>query len=242
MDRKLSASIKSLIYILEKNSKFNFKALIGFDGFIIEHLNAVKRGNNLNDYTKIHSLKEFNILAVQSALSGVSLELVPIKFNPGGNGPAMSSSLTSYGFDLTYIGEDGEKHRPVMLHRVIFGSIERFIGIITEHFAGAFPTWLAPVQIQILPISEKHIEYSAKLKKHFESLGFRVELDDRNEKIGYKIREAQLSKVPYMLIIGDKEIQNNEVGVRSRKDGDIGAMKIEDFAKKIEEEIKNFAR
>ena len=145
-------------------------------------------------------------------------------------------------FDLTYIGEDGEKHRPVMLHRVIFGSIERFIGIITEHFAGAFPTWLAPVQIQILPISEKHIEYSAKLKKHFESLGFRVELDDRNEKIGYKIREAQLSKVPYMLIIGDKEIQNNEVGVRSRKDGDIGAMKIEDFAKKIEEEIKNFAR
>ena len=145
-------------------------------------------------------------------------------------------------FDLTYIGEDGEKHRPVMLHRVIFGSIERFIGIITEHFAGAFPTWLAPVQIQILPISEKHIKYSAKLKKHFESLGFRVELDDRNEKIGYKIREAQLSKVPYMLIIGDKEIQNNQVGVRSRKDGDIGAMKIEDFAKKIEEEIKNFAR
>lgn len=145
-------------------------------------------------------------------------------------------------FDLTYIGEDGEKHRPVMLHRVIFGSIERFIGIITEHFAGAFPTWLAPVQIQILPISEKHIEYSTKLKKHFESLGFRVELDDRNEKIGYKIREAQLSKVPYMLIIGDKEIQNNQVGVRSRKDGDIGAMKIEDFAKKIEEEIKNFAR
>ena len=145
-------------------------------------------------------------------------------------------------FDLTYVGEDGEKHRPVMLHRVIFGSIERFIGIITEHFAGAFPTWLAPVQIQILPISEKHIEYSTKLKKHFESLGFRVELDDRNEKIGYKIREAQLSKVPYMLIIGDKEIQNNQVGVRSRKDGDIGAMKIEDFAKKIEEEIKNFAR
>ena len=107
MDRKLSASIKSLIYILEKNSKFNFKALIGFDGFIIEHLNAVKSGNNLNDYTKIHSLKEFNILAVQSALSGVSLELVPIKFNPGGNGPAMSSSLTSYGFDLTYIGPLG---------------------------------------------------------------------------------------------------------------------------------------
>lgn len=107
MDRKLSASIKSLIYILEKNSKFNFKSLIGFDGFIIEHLNAVKRGNNLNDYTKIHSLKEFNILAVQSALSGVPLELVHIKFNPGGNGPAMSSSLTSYGFDLTYIGPLG---------------------------------------------------------------------------------------------------------------------------------------
>ncbi len=143
-------------------------------------------------------------------------------------------------FDLTYIGEDGEKHRPVMLHRVIFGSIERFIGIITEHFAGAFPTWLAPVQIELLPISEKHINYAKKIQRDFEAQGLRVELDERNEKIGYKIREAQLKKIPYMLVIGDKEIENNAVGVRSRTDGDIGAMGLKEFEQKIKKEIENF--
>ena len=145
-------------------------------------------------------------------------------------------------FDLTYIGEDGEKHRPVMLHRVIFGSIERFIGIITEHFAGAFPTWLAPVQIQILPISEKHVEYAKKLKEDFESAGMRAEIDDRDEKIGYKIRETWSLKVPYMVIVGDKEIENNSVGVRSRKDGDIGQMGLEEFKQKIKEEIESFSK
>ena len=143
-------------------------------------------------------------------------------------------------FDLTYIGEDGEKHRPVMLHRVIFGSIERFIGIITEHFAGAFPTWLAPVQIELLPISEKHINYAKKIQRDFEAQGLRVELDERNEKIGYKIREAQLKKIPYMLVIGDKEIESNAVGVRSRTDGDIGAMGLKEFEQKIKKEIENF--
>ena len=132
-------------------------------------------------------------------------------------------------FDLTYVGEDGEKHRPVMLHRVIFGSIERFIGIITEHFAGAFPTWLAPVQAKILPIASSHVEYAKELTEKMNRLGLRVELDDRNEKIGYKIREAQLQKVPYMLIIGDKEVEANAVGVRSRKDGDVGQMKVDAF-------------
>jgi len=143
-------------------------------------------------------------------------------------------------FDLTYIGQDGEKHRPVMLHRVVFGSIERFIGIITEHFAGAFPAWLAPVQVEILPISEAQVEYSLKLKEELESEGIRVELDDRNEKIGYKIREAQLQKVPYMLIIGDKEIQSKSVGVRSRSDGDIGAMAVEDFIVTLKNKVENF--
>lgn len=143
-------------------------------------------------------------------------------------------------FDLTYIGEDGEKHRPVMLHRVIFGSIERFIGIITEHFAGAFPVWLAPVQAKILPISEKHLEYANKLKEELEKAGLRIEIDDRNEKIGYKIREAQLEKVPYMLVVGDKEAESQNIGVRSRKDGDIGAMSIKDFINKIQEEVKNY--
>ena len=145
-------------------------------------------------------------------------------------------------FDLTYIGEDGEKHRPVMLHRVIFGSIERFIGVLIENYAGAFPTWLAPVQVKILPIADSHKEYALKVKEQLEDVGIRVELDDRNEKIGYKIREAQLEKVPYMLILGDKEKEANSVGVRSRKDGDIGAMPIDEFIAKVVEEIETFKK
>lgn len=145
-------------------------------------------------------------------------------------------------FDLTYIGQDGEKHRPVMLHRVVFGSIERFIGILIEHYAGAFPVWLAPVQVKILPISDSHIEYSMNLKKKFEEAGIRVEIDERQEKIGYKIREAQLQKVPYMVIIGNKEVEANLVGVRSRKDGDIGQMEVDKFIEKIKEEEENFTK
>lgn len=145
-------------------------------------------------------------------------------------------------FDLSYIGEDGEKHRPVMLHRVIFGSIERFIGILIEHFGGAFPVWLAPEQIRILPIADSHKEYANQLKQRLAQEGIRVEVDQSNEKIGYKIREAQLQKIPYMLIIGDKEVEANAVGVRSRKEGDIGQMPMEQFIKKIKEEIKNYVR
>ena len=146
-------------------------------------------------------------------------------------------------FDLYYIDENGEKKTPIMIHRAIFGSFDRFIGIITEHFAGAFPTWLAPVQVKVLPIStEKHADYARKLVDELTDKGFRVEIDDRNEKIGYKIREAQLQKVPYMLVVGDKEIENNQVGVRSRKDGDIGAMSISDFEEKLDREVKNFER
>ena len=141
-------------------------------------------------------------------------------------------------FELYYIDEDGERKTPIMIHRAIFGSFDRFIGIITEHFAGAFPMWLSPVQIKILPIStEKHAEYANKLAEKLDELGFRVEVDDRNEKIGYKIREAQVQKVPYMLVIGDKEIEEGTVGVRNRKDGDLGAMKVEDFIAKAKEEV-----
>ena len=145
-------------------------------------------------------------------------------------------------FNLHYIDKDGNKKTPIMVHRALFGSFDRFIGIITEHFAGAFPTWLAPVQVRILPIADSHKEYAEKLKEKLEEYGIRIELDEREEKIGYKIREAQLQKIPYMLIIGDKEVEANAVGVRSRKDGDIGAMSVEDFINKIEEEIKTFAR
>lgn len=146
-------------------------------------------------------------------------------------------------FDLYYIDEEGNKKTPIMIHRAIFGSFDRFIGIITEHFAGAFPTWLAPVQVKVLPIStEKHSEYANMLVEKLDAEGIKVELDDRNEKIGYKIREAQMNKIPYMLVIGDKEIEGGEVGVRSRKDGDLGAMKVDEFIAKIKEEIRTFAR
>ncbi|MBZ4646419.1 MAG: thrZ [Clostridia bacterium] len=142
-------------------------------------------------------------------------------------------------FDLTYVGADGEKHRPVMIHRVVFGSIERFIAILTEHYAGAFPTWLAPVQVKILPIADKHHDYVLELQKQFETNGIRVEVDLRNEKIGYKIREAQLEKVPYMLVIGDKEVESKSVAVRSRKEGDQGTMPVDSFINKILEEVEN---
>jgi len=142
-------------------------------------------------------------------------------------------------FDLTYIGADGEKHRPVMIHRVVFGSIERFIAILTEHYAGAFPVWLSPVQVKILPIVDKHHDYAEEIKKQLEKEGIRVEADLRNEKIGYKIREAQLAKVPYMLVIGDKETDTKTLAVRSRKEGDLGSMSLEDFIARIINEIKN---
>ena len=144
-------------------------------------------------------------------------------------------------FELEYTGEDGAKHRPIMIHRVVFGSIERFIGILTEHFAGAFPLWLSPVQVKVLPISERHHEYAQKVAAELEAAGLRVEADLRNEKIGYKIREAQLQKTPYMLVVGDKEAETGTVSVRGRKDGDIGAMAVADFAAKAVEQDKSRA-
>ncbi|MBP0990466.1 MAG: threonine--tRNA ligase, partial [Oscillospiraceae bacterium] len=141
-------------------------------------------------------------------------------------------------FDLSYIGQDNEKHRPVMIHRVIFGSIERFIAILTEHFAGAFPTWLAPVQVKIIPIADRHMEYVEKLENAFEAKGIRYETDARNEKIGYKIREAQMEKVPYMIVIGDKEAENETISVRSHKSADLAVTTPEEFIKQIKEEIE----
>ncbi|KAF1683967.1 threonine--tRNA ligase [Veillonella sp. R32] len=141
-------------------------------------------------------------------------------------------------FHMEYIGEDGQKHQPIMIHRACFGSMERFIGILIEHYAGAFPTWLAPVQVKILPISEKHVEYAQKLRDAFKKAYIRVELDDRSEKIGYKIRQAQMEKVPYMLVVGDKEEQDGTVAVRSRSEGEKGAVKWEDFLGDILQEVK----
>lgn len=140
-------------------------------------------------------------------------------------------------FDLTYVGEDGEKHRPVMIHRVILGSIERFIGILTEHFAGAFPLWLAPEQVRILPLSERFHKEALEIEEQLKQIKIKVATDTKSEKIGYKIREAQLKKVPYMLVVGDKEVETNTVAVRSRSEGDLGAMQLAEFIKMIEKEI-----
>lgn len=145
-------------------------------------------------------------------------------------------------FELEYTGADGAKHRPIMIHRVVFGSIERFIGILTEHYAGAFPTWLAPVQVKLLPIADRHIDYVRQLQEKLEKAGIRCELDDRSEKIGFKIRSAQLEKIPYMLVVGDKDIEAGTVAVRSRKSGDEGASTIDEFIERIQKEVAEKAK
>jgi threonyl-tRNA synthetase len=142
-------------------------------------------------------------------------------------------------FELTYIGEDGKEHRPDVIHRAVLGSTERFMSFLIEETKGNFPLWLAPHQVKILPVSDKFESYAKKVCEEIAALGFRVDVDDRNEKLGYKIREAQLMKVPYMLIVGEKEEKDNLVSVRGRKEGDLGQLKLDEFKKKIVEKLKN---
>ena len=141
-------------------------------------------------------------------------------------------------FELEYTGADGQKHRPVMIHRVVFGSIERFIGILTEHFAGAFPLWLAPVQVKVIPVSEKYNGYANTVLAELKAAGLRAELDERPEKMGFKIREAQLKKIPYMLIVGEKEQESGTVSVRARDKGDEGAVTVVEFCDRAREQIR----
>ncbi len=145
-------------------------------------------------------------------------------------------------FQLEYVGEDGLKHRPVMIHRVVFGSIERFIGVITEHFSGAFPLWLNPVQVKVLPVTERAHDYAAKIAAQLDAAGIRVENDLRSEKLGYKIREAQMQKIPYMLVVGDRDMENGTVSVRTRQGEDLGAMSLDAFAAKCQSEIASKSR
>jgi threonyl-tRNA synthetase len=144
-------------------------------------------------------------------------------------------------FDINYIGSDGEKHRPVMIHRVIFGSIERFIGILTEHFAGKFPLWLAPVQVKFLTVAEKFSDYALEVAAKFEAAGLRVEADVRNEKIGYKLREARNQRTPYICVIGEKEVEANALTVRSSKAGELGEMGQDELLEKLVKEIADKA-
>ena len=138
---------------------------------------------------------------------------------------------------MEYVGEDGAKHRPIMVHRVVFGSIERFIGILIEHFAGKFPVWLSPLQVKILPITDKQEGYARELCEKMKAAGIRVAVDDRNEKIGYKIREAQMEKVPYMLVVGANEAEAGQVAVRRRDKGDMGAVAADEFIQTVKKDI-----
>ena len=145
-------------------------------------------------------------------------------------------------FELEYTGPDGEKHRPVMIHRTVLGSMERFIGILTEHYAGAFPLWLSPVQVKVLPITDRTLPYAREIMAKLDEAGFRCELDERNEKIGYKIREAQMEKVPYMLVLGDKEQEAGLVAVRSRKTGETETMTLDALMEKLQREVDEKAQ
>ena len=140
-------------------------------------------------------------------------------------------------FNLKYIGADNAEHTPVLIHRAIFGSFERFIALLIEHYAGAFPTWLSPVQVRVLSIADRHSEHASDIRSRLAKEGFRVELDIRQEKIGLKIREAQLQKVPYMLVIGDREVENETVAVRTRTSGDQGARSINEFIETLQDEV-----
>ena len=144
-------------------------------------------------------------------------------------------------FELEYTGADGEKHRPVMIHRVVLGSIERFIGVITEHFGGAFPAWLTPVQVKVLPVTDRAAEYADGVAKALDDAGFRVEVDHRSEKLGYKIREAQTMKIPYMVVVGDKDMENNTVSIRHRTGEDLGAMSLDAFSALLKDEVDTMA-
>jgi threonyl-tRNA synthetase len=144
-------------------------------------------------------------------------------------------------FDLTYIGEDGLEHRPYMIHRALVGSMERFMGVLIEHYAGAFPLWLAPVQAVLIPIADRHLEYARNVSAKLRDAGLRVEVDDRNERMNAKIRDAQLQKIPYMLVVGDREAQAGTVAVRDRGGEDLGALPVEDFKNRVLEEVLTHA-
>ncbi|HLF81336.1 MAG TPA: His/Gly/Thr/Pro-type tRNA ligase C-terminal domain-containing protein, partial [Anaerolineales bacterium] len=141
-------------------------------------------------------------------------------------------------FELTYVGEDGQEHRPYMIHRALLGSMERFLGTLIEHYAGAFPVWLAPVQATVIPIADRHAEYAGRVASQLREAGLRVEVDDRGERMNAKIRDAQMQKVPYMLVVGDREAEAGKVAVRLRSEEDLGAMSVEGFLDRVQREVR----
>ena len=245
---QIKDEIKGVVRLIDKvYSTFGFKYHIELSTMPEDHMGALEDWNTATD-------------ALRDAISELGYDYEVNEGDGAFYGPKLDFHLTDClgrtwqcgtiqldfqlpeRFELEYTGADGAKHRPIMIHRVVFGSIERFIGILTEHFAGVFPMWLAPVQVKILPIAERHHEYAEKLEKALTDAGLRVENDLRSEKIGYKIREAQLHKIPYMLVVGDKEMEEGNLSVRSRKDGDLGAMTLESFIEKAQREVAEKAR
>ena len=240
---QIKEEIKGVVRLIDKvYSTFGFKYHIELSTMPEDHMGALEDWNTATD-------------ALRAAITELGYDYEVNEGDGAFYGPKLDFHLTDClgrtwqcgtiqldfqlpeRFELEYTGADGAKHRPIMIHRVVFGSIERFIGILTEHFAGAFPMWLAPVQVKILPIAERHHDYAAQLEKALTSAGLRVENDLRSEKIGYKIREAQLQKIPYMIVVGDKEAEQGNVAVRSRKEGDLGTMPVEAFIEKAQKEV-----
>ena len=240
---QIKEEIKGVVRLIDKvYSTFGFKYHIELSTMPEDHMGALEDWNTATD-------------ALRAAITELGYDYEVNEGDGAFYGPKLDFHLTDClgrtwqcgtiqldfqlpeRFELEYTGADGAKHRPIMIHRVVFGSIERFIGILTEHFAGAFPMWLAPVQVKILPIAERHHDYAAQLEKTLTSAGLRVENDLRSEKIGYKIREAQLQKIPYMIVVGDKEAEQGNVAVRSRKEGDLGTMPVEAFIEKAQKEV-----
>ncbi|MFR8002983.1 MAG: threonine--tRNA ligase [Hydrogeniiclostridium sp.] len=244
---QIKEEIKGVVRLIDKVYKtFGFPYHIELSTMPEDHMGAIEDWNEATD-------------ALRSAISELGYDYEVNEGDGAFYGPKLDFHLTDClgrtwqcgtiqldfqlpeRFELEYTGEDGAKHRPIMIHRVVFGSIERFIGILTEHFAGAFPAWLSPVQVKVLPISERHHGYASQVEEALTKAGFRVEADMRSEKIGYKIREAQLQKIPYMLVVGDKEAESGEISVRGRKAGDLGSMTVEAFIEKLREEVDSKA-
>ena len=230
----------------EVYSTFNLSYTIELSTMPEDHIGTVEQWEHNQEILKdaITSMgKEYTINEGDGAFYGPKLDfhLADSLGRTWQCGTIQLDSQLPERFELEYTGEDGQKHRPVMIHRVVLGSIERFIGVITEHFAGAFPVWLAPEQVRLLPVTDRAAERCEELCKEMESAGLRVSTDLRSEKIGYKIREAQLQKIPYMLVIGDKEVESGEVAVRSRANGDLGSMSVEGFLAMIKEKIDSYA-
>ena len=240
---QLKGEIKNVVKLFDEvYSVFGLPYKIELSTMPEDHIGTVEQWERNQDILKeaiTEMGKDFEINEGDGAFYGPKLDfhLADSLGRTWQCGTVQLDSQLPERFELEYTGEDGQKHRPIMLHRVVLGSIERFIGVITEHFAGAFPAWLAPVQVKLLPITDRAADYAGQVAEKLDAAGYRVEVDGRNEKIGKKIREATLEKVPYMLVVGDRDMENGTVSVRTRAGEDLGAMSLEEFTARLKEVV-----